>query len=376
MTNEERTVQFAEFVRDGERRGISRREFLRRGLAMGLSLPAILNVLTACGVEPMTGASAPQAPTQSIPIIPSTPTTVSTPTVVPPSATPVPTETSIPTPTAPPTATTIPTPTPAPAIRFGVIGDFGQAGEAAESVAALVKSWNPAFIVTTGDNNYPSGSAETIDANIGQYYHEYIGNYNGQYGPGSPTHRFFPCLGNHDWEGANAQPYFDYFTLPNNERYYTFTQGPIQFFALDSMPGEPDGITSDSAQGLWLQQKLAASGACWKVVFFHHSPHSSGLHGSMKWMRWPFKEWGADVVLSGHDHNYERLIIDGFPYFINGLGGGARYDLRNPQEGSQIFFNKTHGAQLVEVNGGSITLTFVTRDGDVVDTHTLTKGCG
>src|SRR5262245_65541757 len=57
---------------------------------------------------------------------------------------------------------------------FAVIGDYGGGGSNEQAVANLVHSWNPDFIATTGDNNYPSGDASTIDANIGQYYHDYI----------------------------------------------------------------------------------------------------------------------------------------------------------------------------------------------------------
>ena len=88
--------------------------------------------------------------------------------------------------------------------RFAVIGDYGDAGEPEADVAALVKSWNPEFIITTGDNNYPSGAAETIDENIGQYYHEFI-SLPGTYGEGADTNRFFLSC-NHDWQ-AWAQPY-------------------------------------------------------------------------------------------------------------------------------------------------------------------------
>ena len=59
-------------------------------------------------------------------------------------------------------------------LRFAVIGDFGLAGQPEAEVAALVKSWEPEFIITTGDNNYPDGAVETIDENIGQYYHAFI----------------------------------------------------------------------------------------------------------------------------------------------------------------------------------------------------------
>ncbi|MCA9180264.1 MAG: metallophosphoesterase, partial [Planctomycetales bacterium] len=83
--------------------------------------------------------------------------------------------------------------------RFAVIGDYGWAGPREAAVAAMVEQWQPEFILTTGDNNYDYGTAETIDANIGQYYHGYIGNYQGDYGPGADGNQFFPALGNHDW---------------------------------------------------------------------------------------------------------------------------------------------------------------------------------
>jgi len=106
-------------------------------------------------------------------------------------------------------------------IRFGVIGDFGNASSNERDVANLVKSWSPDLIITVGDNNYPNGEASTIDANIGQYYHDFIFPYYGTYGAGSPTgsNRFFPALSNHDWGDAypnptGADPYLAYFTLP------------------------------------------------------------------------------------------------------------------------------------------------------------------
>src|SRR4051812_24890775 len=138
------------------------------------------------------------------------------------------------------------------ATRFAVIGDFGASDSTEADVAALVKSWNPDFVLTVGDNNYPVGSASTIDLNIGQYYHDFIYPYVGTYGAGATTNRFFPTLGNHDWgdfypNPTGDQPYLDYFTLPGNDRYYTFTAGPVQYFALDSDGNEPDGILATSA---------------------------------------------------------------------------------------------------------------------------------
>ena len=66
---------------------------------------------------------------------------------------------------------------PAPAapeatVKIAVIGDYGDAGPSEAAVANLIKGWSPDFIITTGDNNYQDGGADTIDANVGQYFHE------------------------------------------------------------------------------------------------------------------------------------------------------------------------------------------------------------
>jgi hypothetical protein len=238
-------------------------------------------------------------------------------------------------------------------------------------VAGLVRSWNPQLILTVGDNNYPDGAAETIDANIGQYYHDYIYPYRGHYGPGSAFNRFFPTLGNHDWNTPGARPYLDYFELPGNERYYDFVWGPVHFFALDSDSREPDGFRSTSLQAEWLRAALAASTTPWQVVYMHHPPYSSGAHGGVSWMNWPYREWGASVVISGHDHIYERILLDGFPYFISGLGGyPATYGLNNDAPGSQIAYNDDHGALRVEVTEAGMLFEFYTWSGSLVDRYT------
>ena len=101
--------------------------------------------------------------------------------------------------------TSPPTVTPSPVIRFAVIGDYGTGLQDEGDVAALVDNWQPDFVITTGDNNYPSGASETIDAHIGQFYHAYIYPYLGTFSPGADVNRFFPSLGNHDWDTSAAQ---------------------------------------------------------------------------------------------------------------------------------------------------------------------------
>ena len=260
-------------------------------------------------------------------------------------------------------------------VVFAVIGDYGLAGPDEQAVATLVKGWQPDFIVTLGDNDYSSSPRGALDANVGQYYHEYIAPYHGQYGAGAAVNRFFPILGNHDWDKPDARPYLDFFTLPGNERYYDVTWGPVRLFALDSDTREPDGATMDSAQGRWLKGRLAESTACWNLVLAHHPPFSSGLHGPSLWMQWPFQAWGADAVLSGHDHDYERIVRDGFPYFVNGLGGGAPYSFLLPMRGSEVRHTVVHGAMRVTATRDSITYEFFTVDGTLIDSYTQHGRC-
>ena len=273
--------------------------------------------------------------------------------------------------TATSASTQMPTHTPIPVTRFAVLGDFGLAGQPEADVAALVLSWSPDLIITTGDNNYPDGSAETIDENIGQYYHDFIYPYKGAYGLGADVNRFFPTLGNHDWTTNKAQAHFDYFELPGNERYYDFVWGQVHFFAVDSDSREPDGVGRSSIQGQWLKEKLTASTGIWKIVYMHQPPYSSSYEGSIDWAQWPYKEWGATAVLAGHSHVYERLIIDDFPYFVNGLGGGPIYTFNEPIPGSQVRFRDDYGAMLVEATTEQITFQFITRQNQVIDTYSI-----
>jgi hypothetical protein len=238
-------------------------------------------------------------------------------------------------------------------------------------VSQLVKSWAVDFIITTGDNNYMNGAASTIDANVGQYYSEFIFPYRGGFGSGGARNRFFPTLGNHDWEAPGAAPYLDYFTLPGNERYYDFARGPAHFFAVDSDPHEPDGISQGSVQAQWLRNGLAASTRPYRFVYMHQAPFSSGPNGSQPALQWPYRSWGASAIIAGHDHFYERIVLDGFPYFVNGAGGYSLYGFAAPVPGSAVRYNADHGAMLVEVSRSEAVFRFITRTGALVDSFTV-----
>lgn len=251
---------------------------------------------------------------------------------------------------------------------FAVIGDYGYAGSAELAVSNLVKSWYPDFIITLGDNNYNNGQYETIDTNIGKYYHEFIYPYFGSYGAGDTVNRFFPSLGNHDWYTLNAQPYLDYFTLPGNERYYDFIKGNVHFFSIDSDHNEPDGRDSSSVQAMWLKNALYNSSSDYNIVYFHHAPYSSSSsHGSDQEMQWPFKQWGASVVLAGHDHTYERIFRDSMTYIVNGLGGRSIYSFGTPVQGSVIRYNNNYGAMIVRAYDDSLVSRFYSISGNLRD---------
>lgn len=259
---------------------------------------------------------------------------------------------------------------------FAVIGDYGADNDNESAVSNLVKSWNPDFVITVGDNNYESGEASTIDKNIGKYYHQYIGNYMGEFGDGASENMFFPSLGNHDWyssEGAN--PYLNYFTLPGNERYYDFKKGSVHFFVIDSDDHEVDGISSTSVQANWLKSSLEASSSKFKIVYFHHPPFSSGEHGNSPALDWPFKEWGADIVLCGHDHDYERLLVNNFPYIIIGTGGRSLRAFNTILSTSKFRFSDNYGALLVKATDDNLLFSFysIESGGTLIDEYSISK---
>ncbi len=240
---------------------------------------------------------------------------------------------------------------------FAVIGDYGQNVSntsaynyqkykdevwvgapynkmAVEIVADMVKSWNPNFIVSLGDDSYWCRLQNNFEDNVTPFYGSYVSQNN-----------FFPVLGNHDYKTSSKESHVDHclqdgkngLTLWmeyfSKSRYYDYVKGDIHFFALNFNPEEPDGRDVNSIQAQWLKTKLAASDSKFKIVYGHQPVYAScptpgGKHCSNETLQWPFQEWGADIVLSGDNHYYERNVVNNFTYIVNGVGGGA-IDLRN-----------------------------------------------
>ncbi|HLA67863.1 MAG TPA: metallophosphoesterase [Acidimicrobiia bacterium] len=266
--------------------------------------------------------------------------------------------------------------------RIAVIGDYGDGSTREGRVASMISDWGPDAIVTVGDNIYSTAGYDRI---VGRYYHSFIGAYAGSYGAGSPTGRFFPALGNHDYADGGINDYLSFFTLPGpgvattgtsgNERYYDVRIGDVAVFVLNSRPQEPNGLTPTTTQGQWLHDALAASDAEWKIVVVHDPPYSSIPGKSALYTRWPYQAWGADLVLSGDAHVYERLRIDGLDYAISGLGINHS-TLDNPTiAGSQKFYSADDaGALFITACSGSMHLEYRALSAGVVDNYTIGSG--
>ena len=267
----------------------------------------------------------------------------------------------------------------ADSIRFAAFGDYGNGSTNQAEVTKLVRSYNPDLIITLGDNNYPNGEESSLKENIGHFFCDYIYNFDATADlrcTGRATeervNRFFPSPGNHDYKNPNRIiPYLNYFTLPGNEVFYDFIWGPVHFYSLDS-------YTNLEEQQNWLMTKLSNSEQVFNVVYFHHAPYSSGRHGNTRDMQWDFK--GADLVLSGHDHIYERNIEIGnvFPiYIVNGLGGeDKRACNENPIDSDRFesfCYCDKHGSLIIDASSSTMSIKFISTQNEIIDSYVIQK---
>lgn len=281
-------------------------------------------------------------------------------------------------------------------ILWAHISDYGFNYPARTDMANLVKSWNPDFIVSAGDN-WQSGSTNalsSIDSKVGAYYHDYIFPYIGGYGAGATEQRFIVCPGNHDHTPPGGGPiipatyrlpmYASYFNVPGVN--YEVVKWPAHFFMVDNTDYMVGGETDTGATALWLKDRLAASTAPWKVVVLHYGPWCSGIgHINYITRRWPFKAWGADILFAGHVHVYERFMhSDGFVSITCGTCNPAYWSQPNPAliwQGSPIT-GSTYGYGIAPQEKGtcrmratalSLTVEYINTVNTVLDSVTLTK---
>ena len=264
------------------------------------------------------------------------------------------------------------------AATIAVVGDFGTADAAEASVASLIAGWVPDAVLGVGDDYYAQAGGSGLgryDISVGRYYCAFLRG--AVAGPNCPSggtadvNRFWSSTGNHEYSDGGIANYTGYFPFPSNERYYQLRIGPVDVFVLDSDEAlrTPADMT---AQKAWLAAAAQASTAAWQVVAFHHPPYSSGsTHGSSTAMRWPFASWGIDLVVNGHEHDYERVSADGITYVVDGLGGAGIYGFGTPVAGSQVRYNASHGALRLSVSDTALSGAFVSVDGVTRDTFSM-----
>jgi hypothetical protein len=185
------------------------------------------------------------------------------------------------------------------------------------------------------------------------------------------TTTLFPAIGNHE---ENHPNYFDFFYLPGNERWYSFDYGHAHFVSLQ-VDGYGD-YSVGSEQYLWLEQDLAGSTQPWKFVFFHFPPYSSGDHGSDLAVRAAlqplFEKYDVDIVFSGHDHDYERSLVNGVTYLVTGGGGAPLYSQQQSNDWS-IYFESTYHFVSISLDGNTLSGVGIRPDGSQFDAFTLAK---
>ncbi len=240
---------------------------------------------------------------------------------------------------------------------FAVYGDNRSDHAAHQSVVNRALTLAPDFVLDTGDLVADGTVAEQWDTFF-DIERELL-----KIAP------FFSSLGNHE---RNSAHYFNLFHLPNNERYYSFDYGNAHIVAL-----EVDGYQSysaGSAQYNWLANDLASTSQPWKLVFFHFPPYSSGSHGddptAQRDLVPLFEQYGVQIVFNGHDHDYERSLVNGVNYIVAGGGGAPLYSVTGGPY--TVYAESTLHVVSVSINEHTLTSVGVRPDGTTFDGFTMT----
>lgn len=277
--------------------------------------------------------------------------------------TPSPTPTLVQTAAAPQSQLELKLPLEQKSVRFAVIGDNGTGEQPQYDVAAEMEAYENVvhydFVIMMGDNIYGGHKPKDFERKFQTPYKPLL----------DAGVKFYACLGNHDNSDETLYKPFNM----SGQRYYTFKKGDVQFFALDSNYMDPTQLD-------WIQQQLRESNAKWKIAFFHHPLYSDGrFHGSDVDLRnqlMPiFEKDGVNVVMSGHDHVYERFKPEGGIYFfLVGNSGELRYhNLRHDSDIMAAGFDTDRTFMLVEIAGDKLYFQTISRTGQTVDSGVLQK---
>ncbi|GAA2805762.1 metallophosphoesterase [Crossiella cryophila] len=243
------------------------------------------------------------------------------------------------------------------AVTVAAVGDM--CGSECDRTATLTQGFNPTAVITAGDNAYSSGSLSEYRSNYDPYW-------------GKFKDRTFPSAGNHEYRTAGAAGYFDYYGARAGERgkgYYSVDIGDWHFIALNSNIDRGAG----SAQEKWLRADLAANTKPCTAAYWHHPLFSRGDHGdnvSVKPLYQALYDAKADLVITGHDHNYERFAparpdgtkdeANGIRQLVVGTGGtGLRAMISSTKGPTEAGNAKTFGVAKLTLTATGYTSEFL-----------------
>lgn len=228
-------------------------------------------------------------------------------------------------------------------------GDIASCSSSGDEATAKLINNIPGTVFTAGDNAYSNGSTRDY------------GCYNSSWG--AFKSRTKAAAGNHEYKTSQATPFFTYFNY-SGKGWYSYEVGTWHVIVLNSNCNNIGGCTSTSAQGKWLATDLSNSSAQCTVAFFHHPRWSSGSHhGSQVIVDPLWKQLAAanvDLVINGHEHNYERFNnINGMREIVVGTGGASYYPFGNPLSTSQVRNSGTWGVLKLDLNEGNYSWNFI-----------------
>jgi predicted MPP superfamily phosphohydrolase len=250
-------------------------------------------------------------------------------------------------------------------LKFLVFGDFGTGDreqyELASQMADLHQKFKFEMVALVGDNLYGSERPQDFKKKFEMPYKPLL----------DAGVKFYASLGNHD---AREQRYYKLFNM-DGKLYYSFKapKQDVRFIVLESTYPVPEQIE-------WLEDTLKSAKEAWKVVYFHHPLYSSGItHGSDLKLRATleplFVKYGVSLVLTGHDHVYERMKPQaGVQYFVTGSGGALRPgDVRRGEAFSARIVDDVQVFLALEIYQNEAVFNAISRTGAVVDSGTLAR---
>ena len=259
--------------------------------------------------------------------------------------------------------------------RLAIVGDIACAsptptGDRCRQAAtyAIAKKMNPDRVLVIGDTQYPDGALRL-----------YRKSYAKSWGKFKPI--TFPVPGNHEYETRGAAGYFDYFGAAAAKRgqgWHAATVGGWRVIGLNSVCAEVGGCDAGSPQSNWLANDLRRHAKLCTLAIWHYPRFSSGPHGNHANLAHFWQQLNAasgEIVLAGHDHDYERFRAmtsdgkeseSGMPSFIVGTGGVKRYLDFKETPGSAAH-SLHYGVLQLDLYSRGYSWKFIQTDGKIAD---------